>query len=106
MRLGSLASKVTLQSPSTSADATGQLSFSYSSQGMHWAHVEQAGSSATWAEGIDQLNTYSIVMHYDPSISIAKGWRILHDSKTLEVQTVNFDTQSRQWVELVALVIT
>lgn len=105
MRLGSLASKVTLQSPTSSADTTGQLSYSYSSEGMHWAHVEQAGSSATWADGIDQLNTYSVVMHYDPSLSITKGWRILHDSKTLEVQTVNIDTQERQWVEIVALTI-
>tara|TARA_Y100000401_G_scaffold47786_1_gene36934 strand:+ start:358 stop:687 length:330 start_codon:yes stop_codon:yes gene_type:complete len=104
MRLGTLTSRVELRSTTSTRDDVGQVNFSYSSEGVVWAHIEQAGASnVTMAEGIQQLDTYRITIPFDPSVAPQKGWRVYWGaSKILEVDSVIRNTDTRDWVELIA----
>ena len=104
MRLGQLTSRVELRSTSTTRDDVGQVNFSYTSEGVVWAHIEQAGASnVTMADGIQQLDTYRITIPFASSIAPQKGWRVYWGaSKVLEVDSVIRNTDTRDWVELIA----
>tara|TARA_R100000329_G_scaffold76343_1_gene65807 strand:+ start:77 stop:397 length:321 start_codon:yes stop_codon:yes gene_type:complete len=102
MRIGAMRSRIELQSPSSTRDTAGQLSFSYSTHSNVWAEVTQAVGDVTTADGIDQLDNYIITMHYDPSLGMSKGWRVIHGSNTLEVVTVDADDDIRETITLTA----
>ena len=95
-------SRVELKSPASTRDSAGQLSFSYSSQGNVWAEILQAVTDATIAEGVDQLDSYTITIHYDPSLGISKGWQVVHGSDTYEIVTVDTDNDIREHITLYA----
>ena len=102
MRIGAMRSRVELKSASSTRDSTGQLSFSYSSQGNVWAEIQQTVTDVTLAEGVDQLDSYTITIHFDPSLAISKGWQVVHGSNTYEVITVDSNDDIRETITMTA----
>ena len=104
MRLGALKSKVELKSTSTTRDAVGQVVYTTASKGSVWAHVEQlSAADATFANGIDQLNSYRVTMLFDSDIIPAKGWKVYWNSKVLEEQSAWTDLDARDYSYMTCL---
>lgn len=104
MMIGELTSYVELRSVVSSRDDVGQVTFTTTTQGNVWANIEQAGASdVTWADGVDQLDTYRVTIPFDSAVAPAKGWRIYWGSLVLEVQSVIRNIDTREWVQLIAL---
>ena len=95
-------SRVELKSPASTRDTAGQLTFSYTSQGNVWADIQQAVGDVSTAEGIDQLDNYTITIHYDPSLGMSKGWQVVHGTRTLEVISVDQNDDIAEIITLTA----
>tara|TARA_R110002020_G_scaffold15198_2_gene54153 strand:+ start:2246 stop:2572 length:327 start_codon:yes stop_codon:yes gene_type:complete len=104
MRIGALSSKVELKSTTTTRDAVGQVVYTTASKGSVWAHIEQlSAADATFADGIDQLNSYRVTMQFDSAIVPAKGWKVYWGSKVLEVQSAWTDLDARDYSYMTCL---
>lgn len=104
MRIGSLSSKIELKSTTTSRDAVGQVVYTTANKGTAWANIEQlSAADATFADGIDQLNSYRVSILFNSTTIPAKGWKVYWGSKVLEVQASWTDLDARDYSYMTCL---
>lgn len=96
MRAGRLRHRVTIQSVTTNTDSYGQPIESWSTFAEVWAAVEPlTGREYFQAQQLQAEVTYRVRIRY--LTGVLPTMRVLHDSRTFEVQAViNLDERNRE----------
>lgn len=99
---GELRNLVTLQSPSYSADATGQEKPTWSTVATAWAKIEPMSGTESGADGtVEAVVTFNVWIRYNATISaIDESWRVLWGSRTFGIVAAFKTMEIDHWVML------
>ena len=96
MVIGSLNTRVTVQTLTTTTDDGGGWSSSVSSSFQLWAKVENRTGAASYEQGQRQDNyDYKITVRYYPSQEVTTKNKILYGTKKLNINSVQIVNEGR-----------
>lgn len=105
MQAGRLSSRVTIQSPGTTTDELGQPSPGWTDVATVWADIRmKSGLEAIKAGASVSVVQASIRVRYRAGITA--GMRIVHNLQAFNIVAVMPDVGGREFVDLVAEVVT
>ncbi len=105
MESGKLKRPIDLQSPSTTQDAFGQPSSTWTTVASTWASINTITSKEVFAlgAGFTSQVTHRITVRFNPEVTIEAGYRVIYRTRVFQVQAVSDPDEQRVQRDLLCL---